>query len=478
VTSQPFYQRFRSFFQKKPLMELIQECSTRTTLKRVLSPIELLLLGIGATIGAGIFVITGIAAANYAGPAVVLSFVISGIAALFAALCYVELASMVPCAGSAYTYAYAGLGEIWAWIIGWDMILEYAFAISAVAAGWSGYVSELLKNAGFMLPTAFTNSPLIRGGIINIPAIFIILVITGLLILGVKESAMVNNVIVLLKLGVIFLFLYLAFGHINVANYTPFTPYGWGGVFSGAAVVFFAYIGFDAVTTASEEIEDPRRNIPIGIIGCAVVVMILYISVSAVLTGIVPYYALKNTDAPISFALTAIGISWGSALVSVGAIAGLTSVLLVSLFGQTRIFFAMSRDGLLPKRFSYVHPVYRTPVTITLITGFATALIAGLLPLQIIVELVNIGTLSSFILVAITVMVLRHTHPDAPRPFHTPFVPLVPIICMLFCLGLITVLPLVTLLRFIVWMAVGLCIYVLFSSKHSILRSGKITMPE
>jgi len=459
-------------FRKKPLMQLIGECSARNTFKRVLSPWELLLLGIGSTVGAGIFVVTGVAAGNHAGPAVVLSFFISGIIALFAAMCYVELASMVPCAGSAYTYAYTGLGEIWAWIIGWDMILEYAFSISAVAVGWSGYVGTLFAGAGIPFPAAVSNPYGIGGGLANLPAVLIILCITALLITGVRGSAMVNNIIVIFKIGVILLFLYLATGHINAANYTPFAPYGWNGILSGAAIVFFAYIGFDAVTTAAEETSNPRRNIPLGIIASAVIVMILYIAVSGVLTGVVPYTSLIDNNAPISYALTAIGIPWGAALVSVGAVAGLTSVLIVTLYGQTRIFFAMARDGLLPRVFAAVHPRFRTPVTITLITGTVTALISGFLPLDLIVELVNVGTLSAFVIVAITVIVLRRTAPDAPRSFRTPLVPFVPVLCIIFCLGLIAVLPVITLLRFVVWLVIGLAIYSLYGFGHSVMRGA------
>jgi basic amino acid/polyamine antiporter, APA family len=465
-------------FRKKPLMQLIGECSARNTLQRVLSPWELLLLGIGSTVGAGIFVVTGVAAGNYAGPAVVLSFVIAGIAALFAAMCYVELAAMIPCAGSAYTYAYAGLGEIGAWIIGWDLILEYAFSISAVAVGWSGYVGTLFSNAGVPISAALSNPYGVSGGLVNLPAVFIILCVTALLITGVRGSALINNIIVIVKIGVILLFLFLATSHISAANYTPFAPYGWNGILTGAAIVFFAFIGFDAVTTAAEETENPRRNIPLGIIGSAVIVLILYVAVAGVLTGVVPYTSLINNNAPISYALTAIGIPWGAALVSVGAIAGLTSVLIVTLYGQTRIFYAMARDGLLPRVFATVHPRYHTPVTITLITGSVTALIAGFLPLDIIVQLVNVGTLSAFIIVALTVIVLRRTAPDAPRSFRTPLVPFVPLLCMLFCLGLISVLPVVTLLRFVIWFVAGLVVYYFYGFRHSNLGTAVMAAPE
>jgi APA family basic amino acid/polyamine antiporter len=358
------------------------------------------------------------------------------------------------------------------------MILEYAFSISAVAVGWSGYVGTLFANAGSPLPAALSNPYGVGGGLVNLPAVFIILCVTALLITGVRGSAMINNIIVLVKIGVILLFLFLGASHINAANYTPFAPYGWNGVLTGAAIVFFAFIGFDAVTTAAEETDNPRRSIPLGIIGSAVIVMILYVAVAGVLTGIVPYTSLIDNNAPISSALTAIGITWGAALVSAGAIAGLTSVLIVTLYGQTRIFYAMARDGLLPRVFATVHPRYRTPVTITLITGSVTALIAGFLPLDIIVQLVNVGTLSAFIIVALTVIVLRRTAPDAPRSFRTPLVPVVPALCMLFCLGLISVLPVVTLLRFVLWFVAGLAFYCLYGFRHSVLGMPAMAMPE
>ncbi len=459
--------------RKKPLMETIRECHTHSELSRVLSPMELLLLGIGATVGAGIFVVTGVAAADYSGPAVVLSFLISGIVAIFAAMCYSELAAMIPSAGSAYTYTYAGIGEVWAWIIGWTMILEYAFAISAVAVGWSGYMERLSAHAGFVIPAVLANPPGVEGGLVNLPAVFSIVLITLLLIVGVKESARINSVIVVVKIGVILLFLFLAAGAINLANYTPFLPYHWGGVLSGAAIVFFAYIGFDAVTTAAEEIECPERNMAIGLIGSAVVVLVLYVAVAAVLTGVVPYTELKDVAAPVTFALDRIGISWGSALVAVGAIAGLTSVLLVTLYGQTRIFYAMARDGLLPRIFASVHKVYRTPVFVTLLTGGITALLAGLLPLNVIVELVNIGTLTSFVIVAAGVIILRRTNPEVHRPFRTPLYPVVPILCIITCIVLTVTLPMETIFRFFIWMIAGLCIYFAYGARNSVLCTGR-----
>ena len=308
-------------------------------------------MGIGAIIGTGIFVITGVVAANYSGPALVVSFVIAGIVCTFAALSYAEFAAMVPVAGSAYTYSYASLGEIWAWIIGWDLILEYAVSIAAVAVGWSGYITSLAAGVGITIPAALANPPGTGGGLVNIPAMAIILLVTVLLVIGVKESVRVNTVIVCIKIGVILLFLYLAFGHIRPANWVPFMPFGWSGVITGAAIVFFAYIGFDAVSTAAEEVKNPQRNVPIGILSSLAIATVLYIAVSAVLTGIVPYSLFAGTSAPVAFALGQIGISWGSALISVGAICGITSVIIVLMYGQTRIFFAMSRDGLLPGLF-------------------------------------------------------------------------------------------------------------------------------
>lgn len=462
-----FLLRHRNFFQTKPIHKLLECTSGEFGLKKVLTSFELTLLGVGAIIGIGIFVITGIVAANYSGPALFVSFIIAGIVCAFAALSYAEFAAMVPVAGSAYTYGYASLGEVWAWIIGWDLILEYSVSSAAVAVGWSGYMANLLGSAGIVLPPALINPPGVNGGIINFPAILIILLVTLLLVIGVKESARVNNIIVLVKISVILLFLYLASGHINPENWTPFMPFGWTGVFTGAAIVFFAYIGFDAVSTAAEEVQDPQKNLPIGIIGSLVIATVLYIAVSAVLTGIVPYTLLKDTSAPVAFALGYIGIGWGSALVSVGAICGITSVLIVLLFGQTRIFFAMSRDGLLPGLFRELHPVFRTPFKVTLLVGTVTALIASLLPLQTIAELVNIGTLAAFIIVSLGVIVLRRTRPDLPRPFRCPFVPAVPILCIISCGVLIVLLPAVTHLRFVIWLILGLAIYVFYGSKHS-----------
>ena len=464
---QKMLDRYGNLFRTKPIHKLM-ECTTGDhALMRVLTPFELTLLGVGAIIGTGIFVITGVVAANYSGPALVVSFIISGIVCAFAALSYAEFAAMVPVAGSAYTYGYASLGELVAWIIGWDLILEYSVSIAAVAVGWSGYVNSLITGAGITLPAALVNPHGVDGGILNLPAMLIIMVITGILIIGVKESARVNNVIVLIKISVILLFLFLASTHIRPANWTPFMPFGWGGVLTGAAIVFFAYIGFDAVSTAAEEVKDPQKNLPIGIIGSLVIATVLYISVSAVLTGIVPYTSFAQTTAPVAYALQEIGIGWGSALVSVGALCGITSVLIVLLYGQTRIFFAMSRDGLLPGVFRELHPRFRTPVKVTILVGTVTAIIAGSLPLQSIAELVNIGTLAAFIIVSAGIIVLRSRKPGIERPFRCPMVPLVPVLCILSCGLLILALPTITHLRFVIWLALGLVVYFAYGRKHS-----------
>jgi APA family basic amino acid/polyamine antiporter len=458
-----------SLFRTKPVDELIGMTRREESLKKVLGPLELILLGIGAIVGTGIFVITGVVAAYYSGPALVLSFVFSGLVCAVAALCYAEFAAMVPVAGSAYTYSYAALGEIWAWIIGWDLILEYSVAIAAVAIGWSGYVTETFHLIGLELPPALVNPPGTAGGLINLPAVLIIAGITVLLVIGVRESARVNNVIVAIKLSVILLFLVLGIPHIDPANWHPFMPFGLQGVITGAAIVFFAYIGFDAVSTAAEEVRNPQKDLPIGILGSLSVSTLLYIMVSAVLTGLVSYLLFKGTNAPVAFALEEIGITWGSELVAVGAICGITSVLLVFLFGQSRIFFAMARDGLLPRFFSTVHPRFRTPVKVTLLVGAVTATIASLLPLEAVAELVNIGTLAAFIIVAAGVVVLRRTQPELKRPFRVPLVPVMPVLCIISCGYLILSLPTITHIRFVVWLLIGLVIYFSYGRYHSTL---------
>ncbi|MGB2942886.1 MAG: amino acid permease, partial [Candidatus Macondimonas sp.] len=427
--------------------------------------LDLTLLGIGAIIGAGIFVLTGIAAATKAGPALTLSFVLAGLACLFAALVYAEFASTVPVSGSAYTYSYVTLGELAAWIIGWDLILEYSVASAAVAIGWSGYFNRVLSGIGLGLPDVLTRTPF-DGGWLNLPAFLIILGVSGILALGIRESSRFNNAIVVLKLGIIALFLVAAIPQVDTSNWDPYFPFGWNGVVSGAGLIFFAYIGFDAVSTAAEEARNPQRDIPRGILGSLVICTLIYIIVAAVLTGIVPYARLNVPD-PVAFGLEHIGAHAAAGLISVGAIAGLSSVLLVLLYGQSRIFFAMSRDGLLPPVFSRVHPRFRTPVRVIMVTGSLVALVAGFMPIQQVAELVNVGTLSAFIMVSVAVMVLRYTRPELHRPFRTPWVPLVPLLAIVFCSYLIASLDAVTLWRFVIWMALGLAIYFLYARHHS-----------
>ena len=447
----------------KPIDEALE--TGETGLHRVLSGLDLTFLGIGAVIGAGIFVLTGIAAATKAGPALTLSFALAGLACLFAALVYAEFASTVPVSGSAYTYSYVTLGELAAWIIGWDLILEYAVASAAVAIGWSGYFNRVLGGLGMALPEALTRTPF-DGGWINLPAFAVILAVSALLAVGVRESSRFNNAIVVLKLGIIALFLITAIPKVDVAHWDPYFPFGWSGVVSGAGLIFFAYIGFDAVSTAAEEARDPQRDIPRGILGSLLICTLIYIVVAAVLTGVV-FYTQLNVPDPVAAALAMIGAHTAAGLISVGAIAGLSSVLLVLLYGQSRIFFAMSRDGLLPPVFSNVHPRFRTPFRVVIATGLLVSLVAGFMPIQQVAELVNVGTLAAFMLVSVAVMVLRYTRPDLHRPFRTPFVPWVPLLAIGFCGYLIASLDAVTLWRFVIWMALGLAIYFLYARHHS-----------
>jgi basic amino acid/polyamine antiporter, APA family len=457
-------------WQVKPInLILKQSDEPEHGLKRTLGPWSITLLGIGAIVGTGIFVLTGVAAAKYAGPGLILSFVLAGIVSGLAAICYAEFASTVPIAGSAYTYSYATLGELIAWIIGWDLILEYAVGAAAVSIGWSGYLTDLLKGAlGIVLPKALTASPF-AGGIINLPAFLIILVITALLILGTSESARINNIIVMIKLAVIVFFLIVGFGHINPANWTPFLPFGAGGVFSGAAIIFFAYIGFDQISTSAEEARNPSRDLPIGIFVSLLICTVLYILVTAVLTGVISYTKL-DVPSPVSHALILLGLNAAGSIISVGAICGLTTVLLVLLYGQSRIFFSMSRDGLLPGLFARIHPRFRTPYLSSMLVGIVVALIAGLTPIEIVAELTNIGTLSAFVLVSGAVWILRRTQPDLRRGYRVPLMPLIPILSMLASLVLIVSLPLVTIIRFILWLVIGLVIYFLYSQRKSHLR--------
>jgi APA family basic amino acid/polyamine antiporter len=443
------------------------EHDPRTSLSKVLGPLDLTLMGIGAIIGAGIFVLTGIAAATQAGPAIVLSFVISGMACAFSALSYAELAASIGGCGSAYGYAYAGLGEFVAWIIGWDLILEYGVATSAVAIGWSGYFNNALAAMGLPLPDYFLHGPA-EGGIINLPAASIILALGVLLAIGVRTSARFNAAMVFIKLLAIAIFVGVALSRVQASNWLPFLPYGWTGVMHGAALIFFAYIGFDAVSTAAEEARNPQRDLPIGILASLAVCTFVYMLVAALLTGIVPYQSL-NVPSPVADALLRIGYHWASALIAVGAIAGLTTVMLVLYYGLTRIFLAMSRDGLLPPVFATVHARSRTPVRVILVAGVFMAAVAGFTPIHDVAELVNIGTLAAFVLVCIGVVVLRVTKPDMPRPFRTPMTPIVPLLGVAFCLYLMASLPALTWLRFVIWMAVGMVVYFTYSQAHSAL---------
>ena len=448
-----------------------------TGLKKCLTAYDLALLGIGCAIGTGIFVLTGIAAATQSGPAVVISFIIAGVASAFAALAYAELASSVGGSGSAYGYSYVAFGEFIAWVMGWILLLEYGVGAAAVANGWSGYFVNTLSNFNIHLPEALIKGPMM-GGLINLPAFAIIWVLTILLIIGVKESARFNNIIVVIKLSTIAIFIALASLHINTDNWHPFMPFGWFsslengkniGILAGASLVFFAYFGFDAVSTAAEEAKNPQRDLPIGLLASLVFCTIIYIIVSALLTGIVPYTEL-NVSSPVAFALTKIGYTWASTLVATGVLAGLITVLLVLLYGLTRILFAMSRDGLIPAVFSEVNPDRQTPTKIILMCGLIVSIVAGFIPLGELAETVNIGTLASFIMVCIGVIVLRIRQPNLLRPFKNPWNPLIPVLGILSCGALMCFLPAATWMRFGSWILIGIVFYFVYSIHHSKLN--------
>lgn len=453
----------KSLLRVKPIGE--DRSSERSSLKRVMSALDLTFLGVGAIIGTGIFVLTGVAAALYAGPAVIISFIISGIAATLAALCYSELAAMDPVAGSAYSFTYSSMGELIAWLIGWNMILEYLVSAGAVAVGWSSYFSDLLGAAGITLPAYLTKS-VFEGGAVNLPAVVITLLVTLLSALGTKGSARATQIIVSVKLLVIALFIFLGVRAIDTSNWVPFTPFGFTGIFHGAAIVFFAYIGFDAVSTAAEDVKDPKHDLQRGIIGSLLISTVLYIVVAGVLTGMQKYTQL-NTPSPLSSALMAKGIRWASAFISVGALAGLTSVLIAVIFAQSRIFFAMSRDGLLPPIFSRLHKKFSTPLFDILIIGAAISLIGAFLPIGFIAQMANIGTLSAFTAVAIGVIVLRKKKPDLSRPFRMPWVPFLPILSAAMSVLLMFNLPAVTWVRFVIWIGIGLVVYFCYGYRHS-----------
>jgi len=487
-------------FARKPLKLLLEEMAGENRLRRVLGPVQLSALGVGAIIGAGIFVATGAAAHNVAGPSLMLSYVIAGVTCIFAALCYAEFASMVPVAGSAYTYAYATLGELFAWIIGWDLVLEYAVGSATVANGWSSYFQTLLPKIGIHIPAALSMAPIAydsatghfvqTAGIVNLPAIIIVGIVTAVLVKGIQESASFNAVMVGIKLfAVLFVILVGAF-FINPANWQPFAPYGFGGVtifghtvwgqtvggtpvgtLAGAAIIFFAYIGFDSVSTHAEEARRPNRDVPIGIVASLLICTVLYIGVVAVLTGMVKYDQI-DTGAGVSDAFRRVGLSWAEALIAIAGVAGITSVLLVMMLSGPRVFLAMARDGMVPKGFfGAVHPRFRTPWKSTILIGVATAIGAGLLPIDALLQMTNIGTLFAFTIVCAAVLVMRRIHPEAERPFRCPGAPLVPVLGIVCCVVLMLSLPAANWWRLIVWLLIGVLIYFGYSRHHSVMRN-------
>jgi basic amino acid/polyamine antiporter, APA family len=510
-------------WRKKSIQQLQAEARTDSGLKRALGAIDLTTIGIGAIVGAGIFVLTGQAAANYAGPAIVFSFVLAAAASALAALCYAEFASMIPIAGSAYTYSYATLGEFFAWFIGWDLLVEYSIGAAAVAVGWSGYATSFLDQVGIHVPPSLgapTGTQLVylsdevirtmqisvpegwhqlssysevlqRAGIslasldqatalFNLPAFVIVALLTALLVKGIRESAIFNSVFVVVKVAVILAVIGVGIAFVSPSNWTPFVPpnsgkfgeFGWSGVVRGAAVVFFAYLGFDAVSTAAQESRNPQRDMPIGILGSLIICTVLYILVALVITGLVKYSTLNVAD-PVAVAIDAIGIHWLAVLVKLGAIAGLTSVILVLLLGQPRIIFSMANDGLLPPFLAKIHPRFGTPANTTIIGGLTVAVVASLVDIRLLGELVSIGTLAAFTVVCGAVLVLRYREPDLPRPFRTPWVPVVPLLGMVCCLYLAVSLPFEAWLRLLFWLIIGLVIYFLYGMKHSKAASSR-----
>ncbi|MEA2601008.1 MAG: basic amino acid/polyamine antiporter, family [Acidobacteriota bacterium] len=486
-------------FARKPLSLLLEELKGENRLRRVLGPVQLTSLGVGAVIGAGIFVSTGAVARQTAGPAMMLSYAVSGLVCVFAALCYAEFASMVPVAGSAYTYAYATLGELFAWIIGWDLVLEYAVSAATVADGWSGYFQSVLNVFGWKLPHAIAG-PVVNydpqlgrvvttGSYVNLPAVLIVVLVTIVLVVGIRESASVNTALVGIKLVAVFFVIGVGAFYVSRANWHPFAPFGLTGLqafghtllgqsdaggkpigmLAGAALAFFSYIGFDSVSTHSEEAKNPQRDVPLGIIVSLVLCTLLYIAVVAVLTGMVPYDQI-DINAPVADAFRRVGLRWAQFLIALAGIAGITSVLLVTMLSQARILLAISRDGLLPYRFfGAVHDRFRTPWKSTILTGAFVGGLTAFLPISVLLMLVNMGTLFAFVIVCAAVLIMRRTHPEAERPFRVPFVPLVPILGILSCLLLMFSLPSENWLRLIVWLVIGLVIYFVYGRKHSTL---------
>ena len=487
----------KQLFATKPLSMLLKEMHGEHRLKRVLGPVGLTSLGIGAIIGTGIFVLVGKAAHGLAGPALMLSFVFAGTACVFAALCYAEFASMVPVSGSAYTYAYATLGELFAWIIGWDLVLEYSVGAATVAHGWSKYFQDFISLFGLKIPYVLANAPIDFNPALgqpwfDLPAVVITAIITSVLVIGIKESANFNAVMVVIKLAVVLFIIAVGAFYMKMSNWSNFAPYGYGGlsffgwtlgqeidgkpvgVLAGAASIFFAYIGFDAVSTNSEEAKNPQRDLPIGIITSLIVCTVLYILVAGVLTAMIPYEQI-SMEAPVSNAFAQVGLDWARYLISLGALTGITSVLLVMMLSQPRVLLAMARDGLIPKSFfSAVHPKFQTPHRSTILTGVFVATMGALLPLEILSELVNIGTLLAFVIVCAAVLVMRKTNPDAERPFRVPFVPLFPILGIIFCLLLMFSLPWQNWLRLFVWLAIGFVIYFTYGIRHSVMHNAAL----
>jgi basic amino acid/polyamine antiporter, APA family len=458
-----------ALFRKKGINDLLAH-SQKRELNRSLSLLDLIFLGVGCVIGTGIFVITGVVAAKTAGPSLVISFFIAGIACALAAFCYAEFSSAVPVSGSVYTYTYTTLGEIFAFLIGWDLMLEYVLAISAVATGWSAYFQSLIAGFGLHVPAILSSSPgSDKGGIMDLPAIAIILFITALVSRGVKESTRFNNVMVFIKLAIILIFIVVGAVYVKPDNWTPFAPYGWQGIITSAATVFFAYIGFDVIATASEEVKSPKRNMPIGIIAALGICTILYIAVALILTGMVSYPNLNVND-PVAFALRIVGQNSVAGIISVGAVAGITTVLLALIYAQVRLTYAMSRDGLLPKKLSRVHKRYKTPLFNTWLTGTIAAGIAGFVDLTTLAHLVNMGTLAAFTLISIAIIFLRKKYPDLKASFRVPFVPVLPAISALLCIGLSFSLPAITWKFFFIWIGIGLLVYIFYARKHSDLN--------
>ena len=489
-----------SFFAKKSLAALRADAESNT-LRRALGPLNLTTLGIGSIIGTGIFVLTGTAASQNAGPALVISMIIAAVGCGFAGLCYAEFASMIPVAGSAYTYAYATMGELIAWIIGWDLVLEYALSTATVAVGWSGYFTSLLADVGLHLPAALSGAPgetvtmgsTTAPGMFNLPAALIVAVVVWLLVLGIRQSANANTALVIIKAMVLVVFVLAGAAYVNKSNLTPFIPantgtfgaFGWSGIMRGAGVMFFAYIGFDAVSTAAQEAKNPQRDMPVGILASLAICTVIYIAVAIVLLGIVPYSRLNVAD-PLAVGIDATGLTWFSPVLKVSALFGLFSTMLVTLIGQTRVFYTMSRDGFLPSVFQSIHPTYRTPHISTLLTGTVVAIAAGLTPIRVLSVLVSMGTLLAFVLVCIGILILRKTSPEIPRPFRTPGLPYVPILGTLFCLAQMVSLPGTTWVRLFVWLAIGMVVYFAYGRRGAararadaeVARTGPALVPE